>query len=256
MGPAAPGLDSREPPLSRSITAVPDPLQCVAVIPCLNEAGAIAGVVRGILGTVPHVIVVDDGSTDATAQEAGRAGAEVLRRTQGGGKGAALAAGWQRAAERGFEWVLLLDGDGQHDPADAPAFLRAAREPGVRMVVGNRMHDPASMPWVRRTTNRLMSRWISRRAGVAFPDSQCGYRLLHLQTLLALGLRTTHYEIESEMDVAVARAGHRVAFVPIRVRYAGERSKIRAVRDTLRWWRWWRRERAGSREQGAGSRKR
>ncbi|KAB2665860.1 MAG: glycosyltransferase family 2 protein [Verrucomicrobia bacterium] len=216
-----------------------DPRECAAVVPCLNEAGSVGAVVRGLRPTVPTVIVVDDGSTDATGREAAGAGAEVIRLEPGMGKGAALARGWQRAAERGFQWVLCLDGDGQHDPSDAPAFLAAAAS-GARMVVGNRFHDPASMPRIRRITNRAMSRWISRRAGMEFPDSQCGYRLMHLPTLLALGLRTTHYEIESEMDVAFARGGHRVEFVPIRVLYGNERSKIRPVDDTLRWWRWWR----------------
>ena len=220
---------------------MPSSLDCVAVVPCLNEAASIGIVVRGLKAVLPAVIVVDDGSSDRTADAAREAGAEVLVRTPTRGKGAALALGWSRAAERGFEWALCLDGDGQHDPADAVQFLAAADHSGARMVVGNRFHDPAAIPWVRRCTNRLMSRWISRRAGMVFPDSQCGYRLVHLPTLTALGLRTTHYEIESEMDLAFAKAGHGVGFVPIRARYGDERSKIDPVKDTLRWWRWWRR---------------
>ena len=222
------------------LSPVVDPTQCVAVVPCLNEAATIRGIVVGLRACIPTVIVVDDGSTDGTDREAAEAGAEVLRNTMPAGKGAALARGWQRAVARGFPWAICVDGDGQHDPGDAPSFLAAASKPEVRLVVGNRFHDPASMPWIRRMTNRAMSRWISRRAGLDFPDSQCGYRLVHLPTLLALGLKTTHYEIESEMDVAFARGGHRVEFVPIRVRYGNERSKIRPVTDTWRWWRWWR----------------
>ncbi len=222
---------------------VPSSLDCVAVVPCLNEAASIGNVVRGLNAVLPAVIVIDDGSSDRTCAVARAEGAEVLELTPTRGKGAALALGWSRAAERGFEWVLCLDGDGQHDPADAALFLAAADRPGTRMVVGNRFHDPASIPWVRRCTNRVMSRWISRRAGVVFPDSQCGYRLVHLPTLTTLGLQTTHYEIESEMDVAFARAGHGIEFLPIQARYGKERSKIDPVKDTLRWFGWWRRSR-------------
>ena len=209
------------------------------MIPCLDEARGIAGVVRGLAGTVAEVLVVDDGSADGTADVARAAGARVLRNPVSQGKGAALAQGWAAAAASGAEWVLLLDGDGQHDPADAPSLLAAA-EAGADLVVGNRMPGSAAMPWLRRATNRWMSRRISRLAGVEVPDSQCGFRLARLSALLGLRLRTQGFEIESEMTVAFGRAGFRVASVPIRVRYGPERSKISPVRDTLRWFRWYR----------------
>jgi glycosyltransferase involved in cell wall biosynthesis len=215
----------------------------IAVIPCLDEAGRVGAVVRGLSGTVSRILVVDDGSSDGTAAEAGSAGATVLRHSKPLGKGAALAAGWRRARELGGEWMLMLDGDGQHDPAEAPAFIAAA-ETGARLVVGNRMPGSRAMPVVRRWTNRWMSRRISALAGLEVPDSQCGYRLVHLPSLEALALRCRGYEIESEMTVAFARAGHPMAFVPVRVRYGGERSKISPLRDTARWFRWYLRTRS------------
>jgi len=214
----------------------------VAVIPCRNESRAIGTLVRALAASVSHVVVVDDGSVDGTGTVASEAGAWVVRHERSEGKGAALAAGWRRAAEWGAEWVLMLDGDGQHAPTEAAGFLEAARE-GVRLVVGNRMPESSKMPRVRRWTNRWMSRRISRMTGLTIPDSQCGYRLAHLPTLLALGLKTRHFEIESEMLVAFARAGHGIAFIPVSVRYGEEQSKISAWRDTWRWIRWRREER-------------
>lgn len=219
----------------------------VAVIPCRNESRAIGALVRAMAGHVARVIVVDDGSMDGTGRVALEAGAWVVRHDRSEGKGAAMATGWTRAAESGAEWVLLLDGDGQHAPAEAPGLLAAARD-GVRLVVGNRMAESSKMPWVRRWTNRWMSRRISQMAGLPIPDSQCGYRLAHLPTLLSLALKTRHFEIESEMLVAFARAGHGIAFTPVSVRYGEEQSKISVWRDALRWVRWRRdvRRRGGS----------
>jgi len=216
--------------------------QSIAVIPCLDEAGSVAEVVRRTRNWVRQVVVVDDGSSDATASEAAAAGARVERHEQPRGKGAALATGWSVARGMGAEWSLLLDGDGQHDPDDSGAFFSQA-EAGSRLVIGNRMPAAGSMPWLRRQTNRWMSRRISALAGIAIPDSQCGFRLVHLPSLDRLVLDCRHYEVESEMTVAFARAGHPIASVPIRVRYGGERSKISPVRDTLRWLRWYARVR-------------
>lgn len=209
----------------------------VAVIPCRNESRAIGTLVRAVAGHVARVIVVDDGSIDETGRVASESGACVVRHDRSEGKGAALATGWSKAAELGAEWVLMLDGDGQHAASEAPKFLEAARD-RVRLVVGDRMAQSSKMPWIRRWTNRWMSHRISRMAGLRIPDSQCGYRLAHLPTLLALGLKTRHFEIESEMLVAFARAGHRVAFTSVSVLYGEEQSKISPWRDAMRWFRW------------------
>lgn len=212
----------------------------VAVVPCHNEAAAIGAVVAGLRPRVDHVLVVDDGSTDSTAQTAAGAGARVLRQEARLGKGAALRHGWEEAARLGAEAVLLLDGDGQHDPADAPRFLQAYRNPGTDLVIGNRFHaGTTGMPFLRRQTNLWMSRRLSRLAGRALPDTQCGYRLVRLSALLSAGLQTRHYEIESEMVLAFARAGRGIVFVPLIPRYGPERSKIRPVLDSLRWVGWY-----------------
>jgi glycosyltransferase involved in cell wall biosynthesis len=181
-------------------------------------------------------IVVDDGSSDQTAEEARAAGAEVIRHCTNNGKGAAIQTGLRQAAEHGFEWALLMDGDGQHAAEDIPKFLS---ETNARLVVGNRMHNAAAMPWVRRFVNRWMSGRLSQRLGVALPDTQCGFRLVHLDSWSKLDLATCRFEIESEMLSAFVKAGHQVKFVPVQVIYNNRASKINPVTDTIRWFRWW-----------------
>ncbi len=212
---------------------------CAAVIPCFNEAPGLATLVDQVHARVPVVVVVDDGSEDGTAAEAERAGAVVLRHERNRGKGAALRTGLSAACQRGFAWALTLDGDGQHAPADIPAFFHCAEETGAALVVGQRRFDATAMPRLRRLVNCWMSRQLSRRAGMRLPDSQCGFRLVQLAAWAALRLEAEHFEAESELLLACARAGHRIAFVPIQTLAKSRPSKIHPATDTLRWLRWW-----------------
>lgn len=218
---------------------------CQAVIPCLNEAARIGSLVQAVREFLPRVLVIDDGSEDRTAELARAAGADILRHDQPQGKGASLQAGWRRSLDEGFAWALCLDGDGQHAPSDIPLFLRRAEEGEIALVVGNRMDRVGSMPRVRRWTNRFMSWRLSRLAGQPLPDTQCGYRLMNLQAWSGISLSTEHFEMESEILIAFARAGHRIGFVPIQIIYGDERSKIHPVRDTIRWFLWLRRWQRG-----------
>ena len=217
---------------------------------------SIQGLVQSVRQLVPAVFVVDDGSTDQTASLAQQAGAQVMRHPKSRGKGAALQNGWHHARQSGFEWALTLDGDGQHSPGDIPALFQCAETSGADLVVGNRMPEAARMPWLRRNVNRWLSQRLSVLAGCALPDSQCGFRLVNLEAWSALPITATHFEIESEVLVAFVAAGLRVEFVPVRVIYEGERSKIHPLRDTLRWLRWYRRARslAAGREAGSDGR--
>jgi glycosyltransferase involved in cell wall biosynthesis len=215
------------------------PATCAVVIPCRNEEASIAGLVRAVHQYLPLVLVVDDNSGDETAARAVEAGAQVVRREQNPGKGAALKVGVTAALAQNCAWVMTLDGDGQHRPEDIPAFLRCAEETGASLVVGNRMPGAEAIPWLRRSVNRWMSRQISQIAGRFLPDSQCGFRLINLKAWAALRLETDHFEIESEILLAFVQAGCRVEFVSIQVIGRGRRSKIHPVKDTWRWLRWW-----------------
>ncbi len=216
------------------------PATCVVVIPCRDEEATIAGLVREVRRYLPRVVVVDDNSDDATAVRAAEAEAQVVRREQNPGKGAALKAGVAAALAQSCAWVMTLDGDGQHRPADIPAFLRRAEEAGALLIVGSRMHRAEAIPWLRRAVNRWMSRRISAVAGRVLPDSQCGFRLINLKAWTALHLETDHFEIESEVLLGFVQAGYKVEFVPIHVVGTGRRSHIHPIKDTWRWFRWWR----------------
>jgi glycosyltransferase involved in cell wall biosynthesis len=212
--------------------------QCAAVIPCFNEAAHIGAVVDGVQKHLLKVIVVDDGSSDVTAERAKLAGAEIIFLQKNSGKGTALQTGWRRAHELGFNWTLMLDGDGQHAPEDISAFFDGAEKNCALLVVGNRMGNSAAMPWLRRHVNFWMSRRLSKLTGVSLPDSQCGFRLAHLETLLSLPLATNRFEIESEMLAAFLAAGHKVEFVPVQTIYKSGVSKIRPLADGWRWLCW------------------
>ena len=211
---------------------------CAVVVPCFNEGRVIASVVEGLRGHVNTVFVVDDGSSDETASEAERAGATVLRHQQNQGKGAALQTGWKCAHESGFDWAICVDGDGQHAAEDIPRFFEAVDRTSASLVVGNRMPGAAAMPTLRRWVNRLMSRRISKISGLVLPDTQCGFRLMNLKVWAELNIRAEHFEIESEILLSFIRARQRVEFVPIKVIYKDERSKIDPLRDTVRWLKW------------------
>src|SRR6266576_1366609 len=207
------------------------PASCAAVIPCLDEERTIGAVVSAMRLHLRKVLVIDDGSSDRTAELAERAGAEVLSHKTTLGKGAALQQGWQRARNLGFTWALTLDGDGQHCPGDGPIFFECVDRTSAVLVVGNRMSDASSMPWLRRFVNRWLSRRLEKLTGRSLPDSQCGLRLMSLDVWATLPIMAMHFEIESEVLLRFLSEGFRVEFVPIQVIYKGEQSKIHPWKD-------------------------
>ena len=204
------------------------------LIPAYNEAGSISEVVRGAKRLVSRVLVVDDGSTDRTNSLARGAGAEVISQTVNRGKGTALRLGFETLLAGGSDAVMVLDGDGQHDPEEIPNFIKRARQSEAGIVLGNRMEDASEMPPVRYYTNRTMSRIISWLCKQEIPDSQCGYRLVGRPVIEQLTFTTGNYDTESEMLIQAARRGFTITSVPIRTIYAGQESKIHLIRDTLR----------------------
>ena len=149
-----------------------------ALIPAYNEGKNIGNLVRGLLPGIKNVIVVDDGSTDRTARQAGESGAVVLRHQDCQGKGAALRTGYDYCLSRGFDAVLNLDGDGQHDWREAEKFFKIAAETRAGIIIGNRMGEVKDMPRLRLLTNRVTSSIVSFLARQKIEDSQCGYRLI------------------------------------------------------------------------------
>jgi glycosyltransferase involved in cell wall biosynthesis len=206
----------------------------MAVIPAKDAEGTIEGVVQGLHAVRDDlgVIVVDDGSSDATGDRARSAGARVLRHEENRGKGAALQAGFDAAVDAGADVVLALDADGQHPPSAAPALLAAVEHSDV--VVGSRNADRRGMPWLRRVTNDVTSWWVSRLAGQRIEDSQSGYRAIRAAVIRRVRPASTRFEYESEFLVAAARAGFRIGSAPIPTLYNAPGSHIHPLRDTIR----------------------
>lgn len=206
---------------------------CV-IIPTLNESREIANLVSHARRFIPDILVIDDGSTDQTAQIAKASGAEVLRNERNQGKGACLVKGYAYALEKGFDAVISMDGDGQHSPEDLPVFLKAAEDPENSLIIGNRMSDARNMPFVRILTNRLMSWFLSLVTRQNIPDTQCGFRLVKRELLEKVNLVTSKYEMESEMLIKASRRGFKIKSVLVKTIYGDQKSQINPLVDTFR----------------------
>lgn len=211
-------------------------MKITALIPAYREEKHIREVVAQTRRHVDSVLVVDDASDDNTSDAAQSAGARILRHPVNMGKGAALLNGFKEILKDRTVWaVICLDGDGQHAPEDIPGFLRmAGRKPYPGIVLGTRMNSTQDMPRLRLWTNRVTSAFVSAAAHTRVTDSQVGFRLLRREAVESLNITTTRYDMESEMIIQAAKAGFRIAEVPIQTIYSDEVSSINKFSDTLR----------------------
>ncbi len=207
-------------------------LRVAALVPAYQAAAHLGEVLLELraLPDAPHVLVVDDGSRDGTADVARQFGADVHSFAANRGKGHALVKGFELL--RDFDAVVTLDADGQHPPGCLPAFVAAA-EAGADLVLGRR-ELTRDMPPHRRFANAFSSGWCSAIAGQRIGDSQCGFRLYGRDVLRRTPLRASRYEVETEIVVRAARLGFRFAEVGIPTVYGDETSHLSPVRDVPR----------------------
>ena len=209
--------------------------QTVAVIPAYHDEKHIGDIVRRTGQQLDHVLVIDDGSNDGTAQRARDAGAEVIVHSQNRGKGEAIKTGLRHCLAREVTWVILLDSDGQHLPEEIERFLSAAASATQPMLfVGNRMDNASAMPFIRRVVNRYMSRRISHLCGQRIPDTQCGFRMLHQQLIPELLGGGDRFDYDTEVLIIASRKRYRIEPVPITTVYSDQVSNIHPVRDAFR----------------------
>lgn len=193
----------------------------LVIVPALNEQDAIAGVVAGARRALSAaVVVVDDGSTDDTGSVARAAGAVVLRHPFNLGVGAAVRTGLRYAVEHGYETVLQLDGDGQHDPEDGSTLVARLEDGNVDIVVGSRFEFGYQVGHSRRLVMRLLSRIVSRRLGTPVSDTTSGFRAFGSRAVRHFA---TVYPAEWLSDTVealllAADAGLSVAEVPVHMR--------------------------------------
>jgi len=201
---------------------------CV-VIPCFNHATTVAAVVRSAQEHFP-VLVVDDGSTLPLPD---LPGCTMFTLKPNGGKGAALRAGLQRAAELGFTHAITMDADGQHFAEDLPKLFAAATLQPDALIVGVRDFFAAGCPTHRRRSNAVSTFWFRVETGVRLGDTQCGFRCYPLALAQRLKARSGRYAFELEFMVRASWVGTPIVAVPVKCSYADgiRNSHFRPVKD-------------------------
>lgn len=201
-------------------------MKILALIPAYNEAEKIGKVIKETLQYC-DVLVVDDGSIDTTGKIAEESGAFVVTHEKNRGKGDALITGFTYALKNGYESIITLDADGQHDPSEIPKFLKKVDTYDI--VIGVR--DFKEMPFPRKISNTITTLLLSLRTRQKIGDSQSGYRMIKTDVLRGLNFKTRGFILESELLI---RAKCRIGNVRIKTIYAGEKSHVNNFRDTIK----------------------
>lgn len=211
-------------------------MKILTLIPAYNAQETLAPVLKGVKKHISDILVVDDGSRDDTGLTAQREGAQILRHPQNRGKGAALISGFKYALDEGYDLVLTMDADGQHNPEFIPDFLEAYKthQPGI--IIGSRWSQVQGMKGIRRRFNQLARAAISACCKIPLEDSQSGYRLLDTRVLKKLKLTTRRYDTETELLIKAAKAGFSILSIPAPPLFVDgtTTSHFRAVPDTYR----------------------
>ena len=214
---------------------------CCAIVPAYNNAGTLEKVLTDVAQYLPYIIVVNDGSTDHTSlllrdlQQ--RLSLDVIDMPVNRGKGNALRRGFAQTVEAGFRYAITIDADGQHYADDIPLFTAMIEKYPDSLIVGARNMQQEGVPGKSSFGNRFSNFWYRLETGIKLPDTQSGFRLYPVQLLNGMWFFTRKYEFEIEVLVRAAWAGCRVRWIPVKVYYAPEESRVshfRPIRDFIR----------------------
>ncbi len=209
-------------------------MKVLIAIPAYNEEGRISKLLTALKESFSpeDILVIDDGSRDSTYTEALSSGVRVIKNQLNMGKGESLKRAFRYAVSHGYDAVLTMDADLQHDPDDIPGFIEKFRE-GCDLVIGTRWHELHKMPFLNYISNRLTTMILSLLAGQRLPDTQSGFRL-HSKRVAGMNFTFSRYDFESEVVFKTAIKGFKICSTPIKTIYGTGESSIDKVRDTLR----------------------
>lgn len=213
-------------------------LGCVVLIPTYNNAGTLAQVISDVKEYASDVIVVNDGSTDKTAEIlTAIEDIRIISYAENRGKGYALKLGLSKAYEWGYRYAITIDSDGQHYADDIAVFVERIEQSPDTLLIGARNLTADNMPSKNTFANKFSNFWFKIETGQSLSDTQSGYRLYPLEKLQNIRLVTRRYEFEVEIIVRAAWRGVKVENVPIKVYYAPDDKRVshfRPLRDFTR----------------------
>lgn len=204
-------------------------MNAAIIIPVYNHEQFIAEVIRQALTQHLPVIVVNDGSTDRTAEIIKDIdGITVLQHSHNQGKGAAILTGCAAAVSKGCDAAITIDGDGQHKPEDAQILLATGNAANRCIVVGRRkgMERGNNVPWTSRFGRKFSNFWVWVSGGPLIRDSQSGFRLYPIPEILQLGVRARKYQFEVEILVKARQHHIEIIEVPIQVVYQPQGKRV------------------------------
>ncbi len=215
-----------------------DSLRCCVIIPTYNNAQTLAGVIGGVEKYTKNVIIVNDGATDSTPEILKEfTHLQIITQERNKGKGKALLTGFKAATEKGFQYAITIDSDGQHNPDELPLFLETIKENPGALIVGARNMNQASVPGKSSFGHKFSNFWFTVETGIKLPDTQSGFRLYPVERLKNIWLFTPKFEFEIEVLVKAAWRGIPVISVPVSVKYEEKEKRIshfRPFRDFTR----------------------
>jgi len=204
------------------------------VVPVYNEESTLYKTIYELKRFDYPVLYVNDGSDDRTPIILQETNSDYITYTLNRGKGYAIQQGAEELIKRGYEWILVIDADRQMNLKDIPILICGAERPNIKLVIGNRMHNPIGMPLIRRLVNKFMSWLISIFIEQKVIDSQCGYRMIH-KDVFNLEFESNRFEFESEMIIKVGLKDWKIINVPVTCIYHKNRqSKIHPIKDGIR----------------------
>lgn len=198
----------------------------LAVIPTYNNEKTLARVIADVRRQCPHVVVVNDGSTDTTARIIAETGVETISYAPNRGKGYAIRQALRYAAEHGYRYMLTLDSDGQHFASDIPKFVEEIDKTPDALLVGARNLRSDNMPGKNTFANKFSNFWFRIETGIRLDDTQSGFRLYPVERMKGMRFMTRRYEFEVEVLVRAAWRGITVRNIPIHVFYPEKSERV------------------------------